>query len=326
MDILGIEKLLYLIFVITIVLVTLCSLASYLGKFHFLLDLTCHFKIQYTFLSLLGISFFLWVGNYLWLLISLFCLTINLLEVIPFYISRNIIKDGSVQKIRFLEANVFYMNQQYKRLISEVKEENPDVAIFLEVTDAWAEKLELLQQDYSYWVIHQDPQIAFGKNINLGIAVYSKIPLKNTSIQDLGGGRKTVSTQVEIQGKTLSILATHPTWGIGTYKFNLRNKQLSEIASYVASQKSSIVVIGDLNITMWSPYYKELIRNSRLYNARTGFGMIPTWPSFIPLLSIPIDHCLVSQDIRVVKIKSGKNIGSDHLPLITDLIITGNRI
>ncbi|MGD1717475.1 endonuclease/exonuclease/phosphatase family protein [Dapis sp. BLCC M172] len=104
----------------------------------------------------------------------------------------------------------------------------------------------------------------------------------------------------------------------------MRNKQLSEIASYVANQKISIVVTGDLNITMWSPYYKELISNSGLYNARKGFGMISTWPSFFPLLSIPIDHCLVSQDIRVFKTKSGKNIGSDHLPLITDLVITNN--
>ncbi|MGD1698850.1 endonuclease/exonuclease/phosphatase family protein [Dapis sp. BLCC M229] len=324
MDILGIEKLIYLIFVITIVLVTLCSLASYLGKFHYLLELTCHLKIQYTFLSLLGILFFLWVSNSLWLLISLFCLTINLLEVIPFYISPDIIKYPSDRKIRFLQANVFYKNQQYERLISQVKEENSDLAIFIEVTDAWAEKLELLQKDYSYWMIHQEPQIAFDKNVNLGIAVYSKIPLKNTSIQDLGGGRKTVSTQIEIQGKTLSILATHPSWGIGKYGFNLRNKQLSEIANHITHQKSSIVVIGDLNITMWSPYYKELISNSGLYNARKGFGMIPTWPSFLPLLSIPIDHCLVSQDIRVVRTKSGKNIGSDHLPLITDLIITEN--
>lgn len=324
MDILGIEKLLYLIFVITIVLVTLCSLPSYLGKFHYLLELTCHLKIQCTFLSLLGISFFLWVGNFFWLSISLFCLMSNLLEIIPFYISQDRIFDSFEPKIRFFQANVFYKNQQYERLISEVKTENPDVAIFIEVTDAWAEKLELLQKDYSYWVIHQDPQIAFNENINLGIAVYSKIPLKNTSIQDLGGGRKTVSTQIEIQGKTLSILTTHPSWGIGKYGFNLRNKQLSEIASYIANQKESRVVIGDLNITMWSPYYKELISNSGLYNARKGFGMIPTWPSFIPLLSIPIDHCLVSQDIRVVNTKSGRNIGSDHLPLITDLIITGN--
>ncbi len=324
MDILGIEKLLYLIFVITIVLVTLCSLASYLGKFHYLLELTCHLKIQYTFLSLLVILFFLWVGNFFWLSISLFCLMSNLLEIIPFYISQDRIFDSFEPKIRFFQANVFYKNQQYERLISEVKKENPDVAIFIEVTDAWAEKLELLQKNYSYWVIHQDPQIAFNENINLGIAVYSKIPLKNTSIQDLGGGRKTVSTQIEIQGKTLSILATHPSWGIGKYGFNLRNKQLSEIANYITHQKSSIVVIGDLNITMWSPYYKELICNCGLYNARKGFGLIPTWPSFLPLLSIPIDHCLVSQDIRVVKTKSGKNIGSDHLPLITDLIITGN--
>jgi endonuclease/exonuclease/phosphatase (EEP) superfamily protein YafD len=39
------------------------------------------------------------------------------------------------------------------------------------------------------------------------------------------------------------------------------------------------------------------------------------------LLSIPIDHCLISPDIKVVNIRTGPNVGSDHRPLITDLII-----
>jgi endonuclease/exonuclease/phosphatase family metal-dependent hydrolase len=40
---------------------------------------------------------------------------------------------------------------------------------------------------------------------------------------------------------------------------------------------------------------------------------------------IPIDHCLVSEDIRVINIRTDGHIGSDHLPLIVDLEIPAMR-
>jgi endonuclease/exonuclease/phosphatase family metal-dependent hydrolase len=36
---------------------------------------------------------------------------------------------------------------------------------------------------------------------------------------------------------------------------------------------------------------------------------------------IPIDHCLVSPDIDVLRMRTGRNIGSDHLPIIVDMTI-----
>jgi endonuclease/exonuclease/phosphatase (EEP) superfamily protein YafD len=42
-------------------------------------------------------------------------------------------------------------------------------------------------------------------------------------------------------------------------------------------------------------------------------------------LMIPIDHCLVSDDIRVIMAQLGEAIGSDHLPLIIELEIEKPR-
>ena len=41
----------------------------------------------------------------------------------------------------------------------------------------------------------------------------------------------------------------------------------------------------------------------------------------MPLLTIPIDHCLISRDITVSNLYVGPDLGSDHLPLVADLHI-----
>ena len=41
----------------------------------------------------------------------------------------------------------------------------------------------------------------------------------------------------------------------------------------------------------------------------------------MPLVYIPIDRFRVSKEIGVLKIRTGRNVGWDHLPLITDLVI-----
>lgn len=44
-------------------------------------------------------------------------------------------------------------------------------------------------------------------------------------------------------------------------------------------------------------------------------------PFFLLLVSLPINHCLVSPDIDGVKIDTGSDVGSDYRPLIIDLAI-----
>jgi endonuclease/exonuclease/phosphatase (EEP) superfamily protein YafD len=85
------------------------------------------------------------------------------------------------------------------------------------------------------------------------------------------------------------------------------------------------ILVGDLNTSLWSPYYAHLIRQTGLDNARRGFGLLPTWPAYMPwpFLMIPIDHCLVSPDIGVIKMRTGRNIGSDHLPIVVDMVVPG---
>jgi endonuclease/exonuclease/phosphatase (EEP) superfamily protein YafD len=81
------------------------------------------------------------------------------------------------------------------------------------------------------------------------------------------------------------------------------------------------ICVGDLNITPWSPYYRDFVERTNLADVGKGFGILPSWPTFLLFkwLMLPLDHCLVSDDIRVADVKTGESNGSDHLPLIVEL-------
>jgi endonuclease/exonuclease/phosphatase (EEP) superfamily protein YafD len=81
------------------------------------------------------------------------------------------------------------------------------------------------------------------------------------------------------------------------------------------------VVLGDLNITAFSPHFQSLLAQSGLRSAVPGMQWLPTWPTFLPIAGIQIDHALVSPGITVRGVERGPRVGSDHWPLVVDLAL-----
>ena len=294
----------------------LFSLAAYLGGFHRYFELISHFKLQYFIISCIVFLLFLLAQRKTWWLISLFCLTLNAIDVLPWYIPQvSPINTPSGQPLRVLLANVYSDNQRYAEFISLVKAEKPQLLVVQEINPIWSKQLEALKHLLPY-------QIVYPRFDNFGIAVYSAIPLRNTDIKSFTEyDIPSIFTEVQWQDKTVSIIATHPLPPINAEYFKSRNQQLLELGNLINSINHIHAVIGDLNTTMWSPYYRKFIRQTGLKNARVGFGILPTWPQGAPMLQIPLDHCLISPEINVLKIRTAGDIGSDHRPVIVDLLI-----
>lgn len=308
---------------ITTLLSTISSF-SFSGWF----EVFSHFKLQYCVLNFLFLLYFLMSRNRKLIIISFFCLSLVAADIVPWYIPHAGLVANNSDNLRVLSLNFNIKNQSYDKVLSLVRQENPDLAIFMELNLAWKTHLATLHDLFPYSISNTDPN-------QLGIAVYSKYPLENASIADWGSPYNPIILgNVLINGRAISVVATHPPPpkpGL----FQARNRQLYEISRYIKSLSTPTIVLGDLNITMWSPYYRRLIKTTGLRNVRQGFGLLPTWPrktTFSPysrisppilgLLSIPIDHCLVSPDIKVASIHTGANVNSDHLPLIADLMIS----
>jgi endonuclease/exonuclease/phosphatase (EEP) superfamily protein YafD len=153
------------------------------------------------------------------------------------------------------------------------------------------------------------------------MALFSRYPLAGVEVLALDASTHlAVLARINVDGTVVTLLSLHPPTPVRTHKFLNRNKQFSEAAALLRSSKGPRVIVGDLNTTMWSPYFQKLLAESGLRDAKLGFGVLPSWPQPLPrFLQIPIDHCLVSNDISVAGIRSGGGTGSDHRFLIIDL-------
>jgi endonuclease/exonuclease/phosphatase family metal-dependent hydrolase len=81
------------------------------------------------------------------------------------------------------------------------------------------------------------------------------------------------------------------------------------------------VVIGDLNITPFSPHFQQLLVDGKLRSAAEGFGWQASWPSFFRPAGIQIDHALVNSLVSIEHFNRGAATGSDHLPIVADLVL-----
>jgi endonuclease/exonuclease/phosphatase (EEP) superfamily protein YafD len=305
-----------------IVGITLIALVSDRGWTQYL-ELVSHFRLQYFWLSLALLLLLFLTRRKAAILAALFCVALLTAPILPWYNPLN--RSAVTGELRVLTANINTQNRSYEKVLTMVREENPDIAVFLEVNDTWVAQLQSLKDAFPY-------DFGQASSYNFGIAVYSRLPLENAAI-DFFGTSKNPSTlaNLTVEGKAISLIAAHPFPPVRRSFFHSRNLQLDRIGQYVQQLETSVVLLGDLNITMWSPYYKRFVQNTGLQNARRGFGVLPTWPmpgtyAVLPdllhrLLQIPIDHCLISPDIKVAAIHTGRDVDSDHLPLVADLML-----
>jgi endonuclease/exonuclease/phosphatase (EEP) superfamily protein YafD len=308
---------------LVIVGITLIALVSDRGWTQ-ILELLSHFRLQYLLLSLVLLLPLFLTRRRTAILIALFCVALLSTPILPWYNPLN--RSAATGELRVLTANINTQNRSYEKVLMMVREEKPDIVVFLEVDDTWVAQLQSLEDILPYNFGQANPY-------NFGIAAYSRFPLENAAVDFFGTERNpSILADLAVEGKTISLVATHPFPPVRRSFFHTRNLQLDRIGQYVQQLETPVILLGDLNLSMWSPYYRRFARNTGLQNARRGFGILPTWPmpgtyAVLPdllhrLLQIPIDHCLISSEIKVTEIHTGRDVDSDHLPLITDLVIS----
>jgi endonuclease/exonuclease/phosphatase (EEP) superfamily protein YafD len=303
--------------------VLLLSVAGRLGGLSRYAELASHFKVQYLIGSVACLLSCLFCREPIWAGAAALGVAINLAAVAPWYIDAKNSKGnrGARRGVSLILANVNHKNTAHETFIAFAQKHAPDALMVQEVTEVWSESLQALRNLYPF-------SLELPKDRGSGMALYSRYPFEQlTIVLPEGDARPGILARMDIDGASVSLLSLHPRTPIRNNRFKLRNGMLAAAADYLRNLPEPKICVGDLNITPWSPYYRRFVKQTKMTDVRKGFGVLPSWPTFLffKWLMIPLDHCLVSEDIRVADVKTGGPIGSDHLPLIVELELEVER-
>lgn len=301
-------------------LVAAC-LPTWLGfaaRWHWLLELTTHFAWQYAVAMpvVVLLAFAAKRRRVAWLAGA--TLLVNLYALSGYGVA-DIREDAWGEKLarrsfRVMTLNVLTANRRFDDVLQLVEREQPDVMVFLEVDQPWVDALEALETKY---LTHD----AVVRTDNFGVAFFSRLPVDSLAFQDFGADVPSVVAEVQTPRGPVVFVGTHPLPPSSRLFAELRNRQLSALASYVAELPAPTIVAGDLNITPFSPYFRDLLRVGNLVDSAVGVPYKATWFGGGRFMAIPIDHVLHTSGLLTWKHRVSGPIGSDHRAVLVDFVL-----
>ena len=303
-------------------LLAIVTVSAWGAQWHWALDLLSHFPVQIILAAFVLLAILLGLRQWKAAILPAIVAAICTARLVPLYLPADQ-PSHSGRVVHAVSANVLRSNRDFERFIAYIRTTRPDFFLAMEVDEVWLAELTPLHEDYPYH-ISQPGRGAFG------IAFYSRIPIEDYEIVESAvSGVPMILATLVFEDRRLRVVGVHPLPPVKSGTAALRNGQLEEIAALTASLPNPRLLLGDLNVTSWSPHFTNLLNRTGLRDGRTGFGIQPTWPrlpGIASLLQIPIDHTLVSDDIQVVARRVGPDIGSDHLPVEIEFRIADSRM
>jgi endonuclease/exonuclease/phosphatase (EEP) superfamily protein YafD len=255
----------------------------------------------------------------------------NFILISPYIGAISSVTEADQSKIRILSMNLSHANSSYKKAKLLIRKTQPSVLVLQELSNSWENGLGETLAEFPYCAKFLEnpmygvdfmlPNFLIPKE-KLFIGLYSHLPFERIMIDRPNDFFiPYIRGSFKLKEKVFTLFGVHLTSPVGKYRTNVRNKQLASLAEEIQKNNQPTVVVGDFNITPWSPYFEEFIQKARLRNTRKGIGVYPTWLTEFPPLAIPIDHGLTSSGIKVSSFSLGTNFDSDHLPIILDFTI-----
>ncbi|MFP6583911.1 MAG: endonuclease/exonuclease/phosphatase family protein, partial [Candidatus Hydrogenedentota bacterium] len=260
------------------------------------------------------------IGRWRWVAASVVVLGIHAPGILGWYVARDDVHAGEHEpNVRVLIANVMTRPDGYEEVIDYIRERDPDVVLLQEISVDWMEGMrELVKERYPYARFE-------ARFDNFGMATFSRFPATRMEMVDpLKMGIPVLDAVLEINGREVVFLNYHPMPPFDADHMEMRNRQLAYMGEHARAQNDLVVLAGDMNVTPWSPVYRDALADANLGNARQGFGVMPTWPALgLKIPVVPIDHCLVSPEIVVTHMERGPRWGSDHRALWVEMYVPG---
>lgn len=275
-----------------------------LGHLSWWLELFTHFRLQYAVWLTACCLALLWLRRPGLALAALALAALNATPLLYYYADLPGRPPAAEAGFKALLLNVFRLNGSHDRVLAYVRDARPDAAVFLEATGGWADALRSLEDVLPY-------QAHAGE-----IFVASRWPLAGLRSVPLAAAETgAVVFETGPAGRPLTLIAAHAQWPLGPRLAAARNAQLAALAGLARAADGPLLVLADLNTTVFSPAFRTLLAQGGLADCGAGRGVRATWPARFPPLYLQIDHCLHGRGLDVTQLATGPFVGSDHYPL-----------
>ncbi|MCA9010801.1 MAG: endonuclease/exonuclease/phosphatase family protein [Planctomycetaceae bacterium] len=222
--------------------------------------------------------------------------------------------------IRVFLDNVLTHNQNHDQVIAQILAAGPDVIAILELNSDLEKALNQQLATSHPYVVSESQD-----NGNFGIGLWSRFPLSNERVFHLNTPiLPSIEADVQLPSQAIHLVVTHPLPPIGARNFNHRNRHLALLGQRIQKQfrrdsAESLILLGDLNLTPWSPLFHDFLAATDLQNAAAGRGLQPTWYRWNAFpFGLILDHGLHSGNLRCQKRMVLPPNGSDHRALVLD--------
>lgn len=300
----------YLRFVVTgLTLAT--GLGQLAGAHFFLFELLSHFSVQYAVVGVALAVWLVWLKQWRWAVLALVCSGWHLALILPWLLAEIPASASQKSDLRLLHANVLFTRSDLSQTIRFVRGQRADIVVLQEVTVAHIPPVwTALRGEFPY----RDTIRSKGP---CHILVLSRTPLVVDSAARL---LKVIHLTTTVRGHPFDLYTVHPRTPIWYPWFRERNKQLAFAAMGLTHSNRPAVLTGDFNISVFSPVYRSLFAEKAAITAcRSGFGLLPTWPRFLPPAYLPIDHAFVNNGFVTTQFITLDQPGSDHKAVLVDL-------
>ncbi len=220
------------------------------------------------------------------------------------------------QRLRVMSANLLMVNRDTTGISAEIARAAPDLLLVQELSPAWQARFE--EPDMMAALPHRG---AVARTDSFGIGIYSRSPLTVELFElselpairadvPLGPARLRVFNFHTLPPRTATYL---PIW----------NDMMGRIVELVRAERGPLLVGGDLNLTPHHAWFQRLLASGlRGAHEEAGRALATTWPNgLMPFPPLRLDHFLLSPQLRVLGVSEGEGRGSDHQPVVADLLL-----
>ncbi|QOV87754.1 endonuclease/exonuclease/phosphatase family protein [Humisphaera borealis] len=226
--------------------------------------------------------------------------------------------------LRIMSVNLLMANEDTDGIIEEIIAASPDVVFLQEYTPHWHQAVERrLGVDYPY-----ESHIA--RDDSFGIAIRSRTPFAGPVDDRFRLGNSGVDQQrasIEFDGREYALYHIHllPPRSFDYYKD--QRIQFADLLDALAAEKKSYIVCGDFNFSETTPQHRQFMAAGiGEAHAQSATGRGATWPvnGVMRYITpgIRIDHVYLSSDLWATKCQTGIGRGSDHRPVVVDVVGT----